>query len=82
MDDQKHGKGVFDYLDGRKYEGEWETDTINGFGTMYNAKGKVDYEGEWINGKHHGSGNLWYANGERYEGDFNEDQKHGKGNLK
>merc|ERR1719498_44054 len=22
-DEMKHGKGVFDYLDGRKYEGEW-----------------------------------------------------------
>lgn len=77
----KHGKGVFDYLNGRKYEGEWDADKIHGFGTMYNAKGKVDYEGEWTQGQHHGIGNLFFANGERYEGEFEEDARNGKGKI-
>ena len=38
INDMKNGKGVFDYLDGRKYEGEWESDKINGFGGFRSSK--------------------------------------------
>ena len=41
-----HGKGVYTWKDGRKYEGEYENDRKHGFGTYTWTDGK-EYEGEW-----------------------------------
>ncbi len=44
---QKHGKGVLKYKSGKKYEGEFNYDFIHGNGTMFDATGKIEYDGEW-----------------------------------
>lgn len=49
------GKGVFTWLDGRRYEGEYKNDKKEGFGVFLFRDGRV-YEGEWKNGKQHGRG--------------------------
>ena len=48
-------KGVYDYGNGLKYEGEFnEEGSKHGFG-IYHGK-KVRYEGGWCKGKKHGDG--------------------------
>ncbi|CAM6005301.1 unnamed protein product [Sphagnum balticum] len=49
------GNGVFTWLDGRRYEGEYMNDKKEGFGIFTFRDGRV-YEGEWKNGKQHGKG--------------------------
>lgn len=45
-----HGKGIYTWKDGRKYEGEYKLDKKDGFGTYTWADGKK-YEGGWQDGK-------------------------------
>jgi len=40
-----HGRGVFTWKDGRRYEGDYKHDQKDGYG-IYIAKGKK-YEGQW-----------------------------------
>jgi len=44
-----HGKGVFTWLDGRKYEGEYYDDKKHGKGTFTWPDGKK-YQGDWLYG--------------------------------
>lgn len=39
-----HGKGIFTWLDGRKYEGEYVNDLKEGYGVFSRSDGKV-YDG-------------------------------------
>ena len=50
-----HGKGVFTWLDGRKYEGEYECDKKHGNGKFTFKDGRT-YEGQWKDGKQNGKG--------------------------
>ena len=45
-----HGKGVFSWLDGRKYEGEYQEDNKHGYGEFTWPDGRL-YRGFWENGK-------------------------------
>jgi hypothetical protein len=45
-----NGKGVYEWKDGRKYDGEYLNDKKHGFGIYYWADGRR-YEGGWKNGK-------------------------------
>ena len=45
-----HGKGVFIWLDGRKYIGDYVEDKKQGYGEFYWKDGRV-YKGNWHNGK-------------------------------
>jgi hypothetical protein len=53
-----HGRGIFTWPDGRKYEGEYYNDKKHGVGTYTWADGKR-YEGEWQNGRQNGSGIMY-----------------------
>ena len=44
------GYGVFEWPDGRKYEGEYKDDKKEGYGTFYWPDGRK-YTGAWLNGK-------------------------------
>jgi hypothetical protein len=46
----KEGKGIFYYVDGNKYEGDWENDKKEGKRTFYNVNGNR-YEGNWKDNK-------------------------------
>jgi hypothetical protein len=45
-----HGKGVYTWKDGRKYEGEYKLDRKDGYGTYTWADGKK-FDGQWQDGK-------------------------------
>lgn len=76
--DQFHGRGIFYYANGDKYEGSWENHHRHGKGTMEYANGDI-FEGQWEDGVRSGIGILLYANGDRYEGSFRNDVKEGPG---
>lgn len=50
-----HGKGVYTWSDGRRYEGEYNNDKKEGYGIYTWADGRR-YQGYWLNGKQHGKG--------------------------
>ena len=50
-----HGKGVYTWADGRRYEGEYVNDKKHGYGVYTYPDGR-SYKGEWANGKQHGEG--------------------------
>lgn len=43
----RHGKGVLTLKNGVKYDGQFSKNKRDGFGTLYDKKGKVEYSGEW-----------------------------------
>lgn len=49
------GRGVFEWPDGRKYEGQYVDDKKEGQGNFFWPDGRV-YQGGWKNGKQHGIG--------------------------
>ena len=55
-----HGKGVFTWIDGRKYEEEYINDKKQGKGVFEWPDGRK-YDGEWLNGKH---GHRTWTSGE------------------
>jgi hypothetical protein len=42
---KKHGKGIYIYLNGNKYEGEWAFDKKNGHGAYYYVSINESYKG-------------------------------------
>jgi Uncharacterized protein conserved in bacteria len=57
-----HGKGVYVWADGRKYEGEYVNDKKDGYGIYTWADGRK-YQGYWSNGKQHGKGKYIATDG-------------------
>ena len=51
-----HGKGIFTWGDGRKYEGQYQFDKRHGYGVYIAPYEKKKYVGNWENGLQHGSG--------------------------
>jgi hypothetical protein len=74
----KSGKGVYRWLDGTKYDGEWYKDREHGFGIKQYANGDC-YHGEWKEGLFHGQGIYEWENGERFEGSWQDNLEHGYG---
>lgn len=46
----KDGSGIYSFVDGRLYEGQWQNDLRHGYGVQWNASGQIDYAGLWNNG--------------------------------
>jgi len=42
-----HGKGIYNWADGRKYDGEYENDLKHGYGIETNYDGSI-YKGSWF----------------------------------
>lgn len=59
---KRQGKGVFQYNEGYKYEGNWQNDEMSGYGVLTCADGKVLYAGDWNKGKFDGRGTLYNQN--------------------
>ncbi len=57
-----HGKGVYTWNDGRKYEGEYLYDKKHGRGLYTWADGRK-YDGEWAHGRQHGKGKYVMPDG-------------------
>ena len=45
-----HGKGIFKWPDGRKYNGSYKDDKKHGYGEFFWPDGRF-YKGYWVDGK-------------------------------
>lgn len=74
----KEGKGIYYYLNGNIYNGDWRNDQENGGGIMKYLNGHV-YDGNWENGKACGKGMMKYADGSIYDGEWSQGDFYGRG---
>jgi len=77
---RKHGVGVYVWLDGSRYEGEFHTDERHGRGRFTWASGEV-YEGEYLEGERVGIGTYNWPNGSTYVGEFLNGKRQGQGTF-
>ena len=71
----KHGKGVYLYVNGNRYEGDWANDKKNGKGSYTYFTTGEKYEGQWVDGEKHGYGSYSYAYGDKYTGEWKDGEK-------
>lgn len=57
-----HGKGIYKWADGRRYEGEYFCNNKHGYGVFSWPNG-TRYEGTFLNGKRHGKARYFVASG-------------------
>ena len=50
---QMHGRGVYIFPNGNRYDGEWLADVKEGYGVLTYVNGER-YEGYWLDDKAHG----------------------------
>lgn len=89
VDGLREGKGSFSYsVNSNKYNGYWQNDKCNGFGSLSDRYSIPIYEGEWTDNKRHGKGTeYWviYATGRNpkilYKGEWKNDVYSGRGSL-
>ena len=62
-----HGRGVYTWPDGRKYDGEYKDDKKDGQGTYTWPDGKR-YEGGWKDSKQHGEAVFTNTKGQSKKG--------------
>lgn len=55
----KHGRGRYEWYDGRVYEGEYQNDMKHGYGELYNSDGSPSYKGYWRNDYPNGTGTTF-----------------------
>ncbi|XP_060496519.1 radial spoke head 1 homolog isoform X1 [Panthera onca] len=68
-DDQRHGYGVYYYVNNDTYTGEWFAHQRHGQGTYFYAETGSKYVGTWVNGQQEGMAELIHLN-HRYQGKF------------
>uniref|UniRef100_F6RHY6 Radial spoke head 1 homolog n=1 Tax=Equus caballus TaxID=9796 RepID=F6RHY6_HORSE len=68
-DDQRHGHGVYYYVNNDTYTGEWFAHQRHGQGTYFYAETGSKYVGTWVNGQQEGAAELVHLN-HRYQGKF------------
>lgn len=72
--DCEHGKGVFVWNDGSRYEGDFKNGERNGTGVYYYNSG-AKYVGEQKNGGRNGVGTYYYPNGDKFIGEWKDERK-------
>lgn len=80
LNGKRHGKGKFNWSNGKVYEGDWLDDKLTGKGKYTWPEGDI-YEGDWLDGKRTGKGKYTWPNGNIYEGDFMTGKLTGTGTL-
>ncbi len=78
MENKISGIGIYSWLDGRKYEGEWKNNNMEGIG-IYTWNDGRKYEGMYRDDKKHGFGIYTWADGRSYEGYWYKGKQHGIG---
>jgi len=48
---KRHGQGAFIFLNGTRFEGEFQNGLMHGKGILYNIFDKTKTTGNWFNGK-------------------------------
>ncbi|KAL4496403.1 hypothetical protein ABPG72_014633 [Tetrahymena utriculariae] len=56
---ERQGVGKFIFSNGYQYDGEWQSNLLNGVGTITSASGRVIYEGQFLNSYIEGKG-IYY----------------------
>ena len=78
------GTGVFTFVDGSRYEGQYDTENDcrvrSGTGTL--TQGPETSEGEWKSNRLHGAGKCAFASGAVYEGGFADGSFEGEGTYR
>lgn len=72
------GIGIYSWLDGRMYKGEWKDNNMDGYG-VYQWRDGRKYEGQYKEDKKHGFGIYYWADGRKYEGYWAHGKQHGLG---
>jgi hypothetical protein len=73
-------QGTTTWSDGRRYEGQWRDERINGRGTFRWPDGRV-YVGDWKDGTYDGTGDFTWANGDHYIGAWLQGKRNGYGRM-
>ncbi|CAK91581.1 unnamed protein product (macronuclear) [Paramecium tetraurelia] len=79
-DNTKHGKGVYKFANGNRYEGEWHSNQKHGTGKYFYSSGEL-YIGQWQRNKKNGYGQHFGLYGDRYVGNWLNNCKHGQGTI-
>lgn len=72
------GDGVFKYVTGTVYTGQWSNNHIHGVGVL-NVPSEGTYEGEFIRSQKSGNGTFTWDDGAVYKGEWKNDQMSGQG---
>ena len=79
-----HGKGLYIFTNGKRYNGDWFEGDMHGKGIMKYTDGY--YEGDWVHDKRERKGKFLWSRDEKkgdiYEGEWKDDEKNGKGIYK
>jgi hypothetical protein len=78
---QKDGYGIYRWIDGSIYEGEYQDDLRHGKGRFLWSNGE-SYEGDYLKDERTGKGFYNWPDGSFYEGDFLAGERHGLGTYK
>ena len=79
-DGEKHGSGIYRWLDGSTYDGEYGDDLRHGTGRFLWVNGE-SYKGDYLKDERTGRGIYDWPDGSQYEGDFLAGKRHGMGRF-
>ena len=74
----KSGRGIINFKNGEKYDGDWFVGMKHGIGKYFWPDGS-SFEGSFKQNRKTGYGRIIFKNGEKYEGEWFRDNPHGKG---
>lgn len=77
-DGEKHGSGIYRWIDGSIYEGNYLNDLRHGHGRFLWANGE-SYEGDYLKDERTGKGTYSWPDGSFYKGEFLSGKRHGQG---
>jgi hypothetical protein len=75
---KRHGKGLFIWRNGQRYQGDWVDDVASGQAVVDFTNGN-HFEGTVDNTTPQGMGSMRYASGDTYRGSFQAGEPHGVG---
>lgn len=70
--------GIYEWADGRKYEGSWIANKMDGQGHFKWLDGRY-YQGQYKNDKKHGWGSFVWPDGRKYDGNWVDGKQDGEG---